>query len=656
MEGDVAFRHIALVMALNAPVGLTFTSLALLGLPAEVKALAPSAAAAVSSAAVFFGAAVNLTGVCFGALGDKYGRRPVLLWGCFALVIGAALEVGAVHGRGPGGLAVFLVGFITIQLGLTMTGVILSALVSDFGELKPSRTGEISALFYAFFNTGGIVGIFCAGSLFPITPNCHGFWWCLLGVACVFLLAVLLVPGRLYLSGGSQQQGKDEDAAIGSTRRPPRRSLTVPAALGVASLKLRSSVRLGGSARLDAGLSSPRMSLASADGTGSGEGVAEGGGGAGLLHIAATRSVREGLEPPSGARGSATGVLRAWAYGREYRAFRGVVLARTLFYAAFGVFQTSGLYYVDDYVAPPPNGQQFLGYVAVGALFLVMVLAGPVGCLADRVGPVVCVLLSSLSLCGLFAAMSYVDTKASLVALAAPYGLGIVFYVIADLFLVIETLPDPSARARDLGFWNSFQYVGNALGAVFAGGVLSAFGEPSVPAAPMPPPTIALSPPSPPPPLPLPAPSKPPPPPPTPLPVCVVPPTADASYQLTGYKIIFWSAAAMTLLSCAFIWLAQRSLVQWRACQQQEDLIKQHAAHLHEQEQREQQQVMGGRRGGGGSHPQNEREEVERAQHAVQCVDVDEQHEREEQEERTSLQSGGGAARPPQGIELAPTT
>ena len=111
-----------------------------------------------------------------------------------------------------------------------------------------------------------------------------------------------------------------------------------------------------------------------------------------------------------------------------------------------------GQFFVDDYIARG-NGVTFLGYIVVASLALVMVLAAPVGWLADRIGPFVCVITSTICLSALFFALPFVDSKEILIFLAVPYGLGLVFFLVADLFLLIETLPDPSTAARDIGFW-----------------------------------------------------------------------------------------------------------------------------------------------------------------------------------------------------------
>lgn len=94
----------------------------------------------------------------------------------------------------------------------------------------------------------------------------------------------------------------------------------------------------------------------------------------------------------------------------------------------------------------------FLGYIVVASLALVMVLAAPVGWLADRIGPFVCVITSTICLSALFFALPFVDSKEILIFLAAPYGLGLVFFLVADLFLLIETLPDPDFTR--CGTWN----------------------------------------------------------------------------------------------------------------------------------------------------------------------------------------------------------
>jgi hypothetical protein len=45
----------------------------------------------------------------------------------------------------------------------------------------------------------------------------------------------------------------------------------------------------------------------------------------------------------------------------SYRAFRLVVVARTAFYFAAGIFASAALYFIESYIAAPPQGEELLG-------------------------------------------------------------------------------------------------------------------------------------------------------------------------------------------------------------------------------------------------------------------------------------------------------
>ena len=157
----------------------------------------------------------------------------MVLIGCLIMVLATVIEVGAVYMNDATGLYLFLAGYIFMQLGLTMVGVIWAALVSDFGELYPARKGVISALFYLFFNAGAILGVLCASTVLPVTPVCHGFWWFLLVVNALWLLAVALVPRTTYNQKPSTLTPPDEsDSAEAAALRA---SFGLPAAVGLRS-------------------------------------------------------------------------------------------------------------------------------------------------------------------------------------------------------------------------------------------------------------------------------------------------------------------------------------------------------------------------------------------------------------------------------------
>ena len=293
----------------------------------------PSAAAAINSAAVVIAAIVHLSGVGWGSAADYFGRRPVALIGCAIMVVATAIQVGAVYRSGTLGLGLFLLGYILSQLGLTMVGVIWAALVSDFGVLYPARKGLISALFYLFFNLGAILGVGAAGAVLPVTPVCHGFWWFLLAVSIVWLLAVALVPRVTY---EVKPAPLDESAQARAETAALRASLSLPAAAG-----LRHGLRSSKSGSL-------RKTWPTRSSVVDAEGFREGWDATPTLGGEAPREAPDAnpaasLTPRAEGRGPMLSMLCALMLGGEYRAFRAVTMARTLYYAAVGVFQASAL-------------------------------------------------------------------------------------------------------------------------------------------------------------------------------------------------------------------------------------------------------------------------------------------------------------------------
>lgn len=81
-------------------------------------------------------------------------------------------------------------------------------------------------------------------------------------------------------------------------------------------------------------------------------------------------------------------------------------------------------------------------------------LAPAVGYFANKVGAVWCVLCSSIALVSLFVALPYVSTAPILMLLAALLGCGLVLFSVADLSLIIQTLPDEDFTGSDIGIWN----------------------------------------------------------------------------------------------------------------------------------------------------------------------------------------------------------
>ena len=101
--------------------------------------------------------------------------------------------------------------------------------------------------------------------------------------------------------------------------------------------------------------------------------------------------------------------------------------------------------------------------------------AAPIGKLAARVGSVPCVVASTLIITVLVCALTFVRHIASLLVFATIFGLAVCLFSVADLALVVQTLPNDETSGNDMGIWNLFQYLGTAIGASVSGAVLSMY-------------------------------------------------------------------------------------------------------------------------------------------------------------------------------------
>ncbi len=488
----------ALVLSLNLFNGFVFYSLGLLAVAAQVQIYVPNDYEPINSATTIVGAAVQLSGFWVGSLADRFGRRPVLLSGSLIHVLSGIVFVVAVRLSGVGGLSVFMVGFVLAQLAISIEGVVLASLVSDYGELRPESTALISASYYFALNVGGVLGVSAAGPLLPVTESLH-FWWFFLGMGALYVIAVLTVPRPML--------------AV-RARRPPLAAqssdLPLPAepSGGLRAGLVTDSGSCGGGAAAPPSAREARQHAASACAPGAEADVFV------LLEDA-----------PAG--GSVWRSLARWFCSEGHTAVRRVVIARTLFYFSSGIFQAAGLYYVETYITGKDHarGVAVLGESVVVTLVIAITCAAPAGRIADRLGPVPCVMVSSVCMGVLFGTFPYFKTELELLACSPLLGFGLLLFAVADLSLVIHALPDPNSRGRDLGIWNAFQYVGNALGGGFVGWIFWVEGG----AEPAPHPSGSTG-------------------------------SAPPIYPVLDYRLAFWTGSAAIGVSCLFIWAAQVTL------------------------------------------------------------------------------------------------
>jgi MFS family permease len=158
---------------------------------------------------------------------------------------------------------------------------------------------------------------------------------------------------------------------------------------------------------------------------------------------------------------------------------------------------------------------------------MAIVFAAPAGWLANKIGAVPCVAVSTVALGVLYAAFPLFSSSAVIIGISPLLGLGLLFYAVADMSLILDTLPNVEVRGRDIGVWNGFQYVGQALGAAFAAPTLAGMGHEPASSSPF----YNAS-------------------------------NADEAlpYTRASYRLVFWVGAAAILGSCVLVYLARLAL------------------------------------------------------------------------------------------------
>ena len=478
--------RIGAVLSINIFAGLLFLGLQLLANPAQIKIFAPNNYATFQALAVIVGAVGQASGFAFGHVADQVGRRPVLIAGTGLLVVASGIMLLSVYlmPRWPAvALVLFISGWMVCTLGLTSQGVVLAALVSDYGELAPSQTTLLSGAFYLFFNVGAIIGVGTAATVLAVTPTSHEFWVFLVPVTTLCLVQAVFLPRDLFDVTSRDPEVKAD--ALRSMRLRSSKALSsqqvVMSGKQEMSAQSPESTSGGGAAEGEpSDGTTERDEVGSAAACGAAALGCEGGCSNARSAAPTARSVRLSLAGGGTGRPASDSILAivtAWTCGSEYQAFRLVLVARTLFYFAAGIFQTLGLDFMYSYIQPGAEGLFIFGEGLVISLIVAVFFAPLAGWATGKIGPVPCVGVSSLALASLFFAYPALTTPTMTIVLSPLLGLGLLFFSVADMALIISTLPHPVARGRDIGLWNAFQYVGNAIGAAFAGSSVGVFGH-----------------------------------------------------------------------------------------------------------------------------------------------------------------------------------
>ena len=102
------------------------------------------------------------------------------------------------------------------------------------------------------------------------------------------------------------------------------------------------------------------------------------------------------------------GVLHAYLLGHEYRGFRRVVAARMIFQGGCTLVGLDALYMVEDlFGVRDAPAQALLARIAITSIAGALLVAMPAGAIADRVGVVPCVVVSTVMLSGVLISASW---------------------------------------------------------------------------------------------------------------------------------------------------------------------------------------------------------------------------------------------------------
>ncbi|WEW59035.1 hypothetical protein PRK78_004503 [Emydomyces testavorans] len=192
-----------------------------------------------------FSLAESFTGMFWGCLSDKVGRKPVLLFGCFGTMI-SLLIVG------------FSTNFWVALLGRVVGGILngnIGVIQTMVGELvtKPEHEPRAYAVMPFVWSIGTIIGPAIGGtfakpaktfpSIFPRSGLFGIFPYLLPNLICSVLLLISIIAGYLFLhethpdmqTGYTQVETHDEEAEFGA----PLAAVATAGSLACASADLR---------------------------------------------------------------------------------------------------------------------------------------------------------------------------------------------------------------------------------------------------------------------------------------------------------------------------------------------------------------------------------------------------------------------------------
>ncbi|HSV54258.1 MAG TPA: MFS transporter [Burkholderiaceae bacterium] len=177
---------------------------------------------------------------------------------------------------------------------------------------------------------------------------------------------------------------------------------------------------------------------------------------------------------------SIAGHLNSFTFALRDPDFRWVFLARVIMLFGYSVSGTFGIYMLQSYIEPAMTAEQaaktmpLLHLVGMPVTLLAMVISGR---WSDRVGrrkPFV--IGASLLLAASMAVPFIWPTLWALYAQHFLAGIAVGTFLVVDQALLIDVLPDKKAAGRDLGIGTLASNLGQAIGPIVAGLVLSVTG------------------------------------------------------------------------------------------------------------------------------------------------------------------------------------
>jgi MFS family permease len=468
-SSEPSLLFIAAVLSFDLIVGFTIFSLPSIVIPRELALMTPDAAQYLSGITAAFTAAgmlCPLVGHTVDALGSN---MPHKVFSAVMMTAGGALATVAVHMRdaepdpithpsppppppalppgtpampspplpplppsfppSPSGdalpLAMYVVGMLMILVpAIAVAGTVYSSITGAFIHLRPANASTISGIAAMYILVGGTAGTYVVGRLFPIGRHEHHFYY--------LLMSVLVVGDLMMLCFDTNPP-----------KTPPKDPLASCA---------------DGCADTCATQPAPPSTTTTNNEP--------------LLVPAEVRTSRAG-QLLQGAKSS----MYAYVFGREYRAFRLVVIAQMCFRASAQIGNIDGFYLCEDlFHHQGTSGQLLLGRIALASSVGSLVIALPAGMLADRFGMIPCVVASTVLMGAITAATPFLP-DATWGQLILPFnGVAQQLYGVVDFALCVATMPDPSRRARDVGMFNAAGALGPFLISNFNAAVFTAVG------------------------------------------------------------------------------------------------------------------------------------------------------------------------------------